>query len=141
MKFISKLRKLAGAAGNENQIITVFGEELGKFISNSTGRAGDESSLVHSCQPFRSTKKKGVPRKPARLSNCLSNLHASHGWFNLVDRVPRRRRLQAFIDVIDIFHSFGLQPFAEGFCALLCVNWDSVFPRRAAAENSVELDA
>src|SRR5580692_1604335 len=46
LKFVSKLREPSCAAGDENNVVLIFGEELGQFVSDAAGRAGDESSLV-----------------------------------------------------------------------------------------------
>src|SRR5580698_7641495 len=69
----------------------------------------------------------------------LYRLDPGHRWFDLVDRVPGRCGLQALVHVVDVFHTLGLQPFAEGFGALLGVDRDAVLPGGAAAEDSVEL--
>src|SRR5271170_5828076 len=38
LKFIGKLRELGRAASNQNEVVMVFGKELGQFVSDAAGR-------------------------------------------------------------------------------------------------------
>ena len=42
LQFIRDLRQLISAAGDQNQIVMIAGEELGEFISDAAGGAGDQ---------------------------------------------------------------------------------------------------
>src|SRR5271157_1000744 len=64
----------------------------------------------------------------------VDHLHA-------IDRIPRRRRLQLVVDIVNVLHALGFEPLAEGGCAVLGVDGDAVFPRGAAAQDAVELHA
>ncbi len=42
LQFVGDLRQFVGAAGNQHQIVMIAGEELGEFVSDAAGGAGDE---------------------------------------------------------------------------------------------------
>ena len=42
LQFGGDLREFVGAAGYEDQVVMVAGEELGEFVSDAAGGAGDE---------------------------------------------------------------------------------------------------
>jgi hypothetical protein len=42
LQFFGHLREVVGAAGYEHQVVVVTGEELGEFVSDAAGGAGDE---------------------------------------------------------------------------------------------------
>src|SRR5579864_5338674 len=66
---------------------------------------------------------------------------AHQGRLGFVNRIPRRRRLEFFVYVIDVLDAFGFEPLAECRRALLPVDRDAFLPGRASAEYSVELHA
>ena len=53
--------------------------------------------------------------------------------------MPTGGGLQVVVDVVDVLHAFGLEPLAEGGCALLGVDRNAVLPGGAAAQDAVEL--
>src|SRR5450755_1542707 len=55
--------------------------------------------------------------------------------------MPGSCGLQFVIHIVDILHAFGLQPLAEGGCALFGVNGNAFFPGGPAAQHAVELHA
>ena len=42
LQFIPHLLQPGSIAGHQNQIVMVFGEELGQFVSDAAGSAGDQ---------------------------------------------------------------------------------------------------
>src|SRR5579862_5668655 len=68
----------------------------------------------------------------------LTLMCSRHGWFFFVNREPWCRCLKAFIDIIDVLHTFVLQPFAERLGSLLCIDRDAIFPGGASAQYAVE---
>ena len=69
LKFLGKLREPVRTAGHENNVVMIFGEELGQFVSDAAGGAGDESGLIrsgwglaHAFTPYKNR----VPR-PSRV--------------------------------------------------------------------------
>jgi hypothetical protein len=44
LQFCRDLREFVRAARNEHQVVMVAGEELGQFVSDAAGGAGDENS-------------------------------------------------------------------------------------------------
>ena len=71
----------------------------------------------------------------------LSGLRAHQRRLRLVERVPRSCGLQLGVDIVDVLHSFGLEPLAEGVGTVLRIDGDSILPGGAAAENAIELYA
>src|SRR5271166_6384092 len=88
--------------------------------------------------PAMRRNKKSAGESPAPTQANL-NLRARQHRLDSVDRMPRSRRLQLAIDVIDVLHPFGLKPRAERRRPVLGVNRDAVLPSRASAQHAVEL--
>src|SRR5271170_4672946 len=66
-------------------------------------------------------------------------VHPRQSRFDLVDRVPRGRSLQAVVYVVYVLDALGLQPFAESLRAVFRVDGDAILPSSAPAKHSVEL--
>ena len=74
LKFLGKLRELVRTAGYENDVVMIFGKELGHFVSDAAGGAGDESGLIrsgwglaHAFTPYKNR----VPRPSSVLCGAL----------------------------------------------------------------------
>src|SRR5690349_198268 len=87
-----------------------------------------------------STKTKAQPSK-ARLVIQRQGLCESCLQFRSVDLVPRRRSLQSFIHVLDVFNTLSLHPLDESLLSLLCKYGNARGPGCASAEHAVELHA
>src|SRR3984885_11966597 len=55
-----------------------------------------------------------------------------------LNRIPRSSGLQLVVNIIDVLHSFSLEPLAEGGRTLLRINRDSIFPCRTSAQHAIE---
>src|SRR5713101_9515454 len=84
--------------------------------------------------------KAGPEDPPLRLGERF-RLHMGQRRFSLIDRMPRGRRFQFVVDVVDVLHALGFQPLAERRGTLLGVDRDTIFPSSASAEDAVELHA
>ena len=53
LQLFGDLREFVGAAGYEDQVVLVTGEELGEFVSDAAGGAGDEDGSCGHSRFFR----------------------------------------------------------------------------------------
>src|ERR1700733_7195980 len=83
------------------------------------------------------TKKRRGRIRPRRQN--AKTLSPDQRRLNPVNRIPRSSSLQLSVNVVDILHSFGLQPRTERRRSLLRVNRNPIFPCRAPPQHSVEL--
>src|SRR6266478_8298907 len=108
-----------------------------KWASPSEGEPHARGCLPW-CRRRKPRKGKGVPL-PGTPGKSKFGLRADQCGLDLVDRVPGGGGLQLVVDVIDVLHTLGLEPLAEGIGTLLCVDRNAFLPGRAATEHAVEL--
>ena len=61
LQFSGNLRESVGTAGNEHQVVVIAGEELGQFVSDAAGGAGDQDCRHEDIL----ANKKGAGESPA----------------------------------------------------------------------------
>src|ERR1019366_5511470 len=58
-----------------------------------------------------------------------------------VDGIPRFRRRQPAVYVLDVFDALVAEPVFEGLSPMLAIYGDRIFPRRASAQDAGKIDA
>src|ERR1700734_2582441 len=99
-------------------------------MAHTVGKKMDSASVVF---PAIDAGPRIVPRvqtKRARAtcprSHKLPRLRVGQDWLNSINRIPRSCGLKFAIDVVNILHALGLQPFTERGCALLGIDWNTI---------------
>src|ERR1700683_3925911 len=84
-----------------------------------------------------SPKEKARANAPAPGNSI--NLSPNQHRLDSVNRIPRSSGLQLAVHIINILHSFSLQPRTESRRTLLRINRNAILPGRAPAQHAVEL--